>query len=263
MTPAMLAIRHQGRTIHAAVSGDPDGLPVVFANSLGTDLRVWDPLLPPGLRLVRYDKRGHGLSGGDGAWAIDDLAADLEALMDALGVEAAVVCGLSVGGMIAQALAARSPGRVRALILCDTAARIGPASIWQDRIAAVEAGGIAPIADAVLERWFSPRFRAEDPALALWRNMLVRTPTAGYAATCAAIRDADLTASTRALRLPTLAVAGEIDGATPPDLVRATAELIPGARFAVIPGCGHLPPAEAPEALARLVADFLKETADA
>jgi 3-oxoadipate enol-lactonase len=262
----MLAIRHQGRTIHAAVSGNADGMPLVFANSLGTDLRVWDPLLPllpPGLRLVRYDKRGHGLSDGAGAWTIDDLVADLEALMEALGIGSAVVCGLSVGGMIAQALAARSPGRVRALILCDTAARIGPASIWQDRIAAVEAGGIAPIADAVLERWFSPRFRAQDPAIALWRNMLVRTPPAGYAATCAAIRDADLTASTRDLRLPALAVAGEMDGATPPDLVRATAELIPGARFAVIPGCGHLPPAEAPAALAGLVADFLKETADA
>jgi 3-oxoadipate enol-lactonase len=262
----MLAIEVQGRTIHAADEGDRDGLPIVFSNSLGTDLRVWDallPRLPAGLRLVRYDSRGHGLSEGAGAWTIGDLAGDLEGLLDALGIEAAVVCGLSVGGLIAQALAARSPARVRALILCCTAARIGSEALWQERIAAVEAGGIAALAEGVLERWFSPRFRAEEPALALWRAMLVRTPAAGYAATCAAIRDADLTESTRALRLPTLAVAGETDGATPPDLVRATAGLIPGARFALIPGCGHLPPVEAPAALAGLIAAFLEEAVDA
>jgi 3-oxoadipate enol-lactonase len=253
--------------VHVEESGDPDGLPVVFSNSLGTDLRVWDrllPLLPSGLRFVRYDSRGHGLSdGGEAAFAISDLADDLAGLLDRLGVESAVVCGLSVGGVVAQDLAARRPERVRALVLCDTAARIGPAEMWDARIRAVESGGVAALADAVLERWFTARFRREEPELALWRNMLARTSPAGYAATCAAIRDADLTETTRRLRLPTLAVVGDEDGATPPELVRETAALIPGSRFAVIPGAGHLPPVEAPEALARLIADFLEETAGA
>lgn len=260
----MQAITVNGAALHVRSEGPEDAPALVFANSLGTDLRVWDPLVPhvaPRLRLVRYDKRGHGLSDcPQGGWSIETLAADLVELMDALGIRAAAVCGLSVGGMIAQALAAARPDLVRALILADTAARIGPAEMWDARIATVEAEGIAAIADGVLERWLTPRFRSADPAFPLWRNMLVRTPATGYAATCAAIRDADLTESTRRLRLPCLAVAGAEDGATAPDLVRATADLIPGSRFEVIPEAGHLPPVEQPAALGRLITDFLRET---
>jgi 3-oxoadipate enol-lactonase len=116
--------------VHLEDAGDPEGVPVVFSNSLGTDFRVWAallPLLPAGLRLIRYDSRGHGLSDGGGRFSIADLADDLAGVLDHLGVERAVVCGLSVGGLIAQDLAARRPDLVRALILCDTAARIGSA----------------------------------------------------------------------------------------------------------------------------------------
>ena len=209
-------------SLHVAEAGNPDGPPVVFANSLGTDLRVWDPVLPylpAGFRYIRYDKRGHGLSDSvPGPWRIEDLADDLAGLLDRLGVRSAAVVGLSVGGLIAQALAARRPDLVRVLVLSDTAPKIGTAEAWNDRIAAVESQGIAAIADAILERWFSPGFRAEEPALALWRNMLTRSPVAGYVATCGAIRDADLTESTRTLRLPTLAMVGDgrrIDPARP------------------------------------------------
>jgi 3-oxoadipate enol-lactonase len=237
---------------------------VVFANSLGTDLRVWDavlPLLPPGLRLIRYDKRGHGLSDSPPApWRIEDFADDLAGILDALGVTGAAVVGLSVGGLIAQAFAARRPDLARVLILSGTAAKIGTPELWNERIRVVESDGIAALADPILERWFSARFRAENPALALWRNMLTRSPAVGYAATCAAIRDADLTESTRTLRLPTLAMVGDADGSTPPDLVRDTAALIPGARLEVIAGAGHLPGVEQPETVARLIGNFLKET---
>jgi 3-oxoadipate enol-lactonase len=250
--------------LHHALSGDPEGRPLVFANSLGTDLRVWDavlPHLPQGLRIVRYDKRGHGLSdGAPGPWRIEDLADDLAGLLDTLGIRAATICGLSVGGMIAQSLAVRRPDLVSALILSDTAAKIGTADLWNDRIRAVHDRGIASIADGILERWFTAPFRTGNPELALWRNMLVRTPADGYAATCAAIRDADLTEGTRGLRVPTLALVGAADGSTPPDLVRATAALIPGARFHVIPDAGHIPGVEQPGATARLIAEFLTET---
>jgi 3-oxoadipate enol-lactonase len=212
----MQAITISGRTAHAALAGDPDRLPLVFVNSLGTDLRIWDrvlPLLPPGLRLLRYDLRGHGLSdAGTPGWSVDDLADDLAALLDATSTEPAVICGLSVGGMIAQSLAARRPDQVRALVLVGTAARIGPPEMWDERITRVRAGGLAPLADGILARWFSARFRAEAPDIALWRNMLVRTPAGAYADTCAAIRDADLTASTAGLRLPVLALVGERTG---------------------------------------------------
>lgn len=260
----MNSVKRGALALHVADEGDPDGPALVFANSLGTDLRVWDavlPLLPAGLRLVRADKRGHGLSDDTpGPWSIADLAEDLAAVLDALNVRQAVVVGLSVGGLIAQSLADRRPDLVRALVLSGTAPKIGTAETWNARIEEIGRGGIAPLADAILERWFTPRFRAESPDFPLWRNMLLRTPVPGYAAACAAIRDADLTASTAALRLPVLAMVGDADGATPPDLVRAMAASIPGARFRLIADAGHIPGVEQPAAVARLIGDFLKET---
>ncbi len=260
----MNGVKRGDLNLHLAEDGDPQGPALVFANSLGTDLRVWDavlPLLPRGLRIIRIDKRGHGLSDdAPGPWSIEDLADDLAFALDALEIRDAAVMGLSVGGLIAQSLAARRPDLVRVLALSGTAPRIGTAESWNARIAAVEAEGIAPIAEAILERWFPPRFRAEDPSFAFWRNMLVRTPASGYAATCAAIRDADLTEATAALRLPVLAMVGEADGSTPPDLVRAMAERIPGARFEIIPNAGHIPGVEQPAVVARLIGGFLTET---
>jgi len=251
-----------GVTLHFRDEGPQHAPALVFSNSLGTDFRIWDrllPLLPAGWRVIRYDTRGHGLSEAPArAWSMDDLGDELAGLLDGLGVRGAVVCGLSIGGMIAQTLAVRRPDLARALILCDTAAKIGDTASWNARIAAVERDGIAAIAGPVLQRWFSARFherRVEE--LALWREMLTRTPVAGYVGCAAAIRDADLTGATARLRLPTLAVAGDEDGATPPALVEATARSIPGARFSVIDGAGHLPCIEQPAALAALIADFL------
>lgn len=250
--------------LHYAEEGATDGLPVVFSNSLGTDLRVWEallPYLPAGLRLIRYDTRGHGLSDAPaGDYFMGDLVADAAGLMDHLGVRGAVFVGLSIGGIIAQGLAAERPDLLRALVLSNTAARIGTEEMWADRIAAVRSGGIAALEASILERWFSRRFRSERAEeLAGWRHMLTRTPVDGYIGCCAAIAHSDLRDSTAALRLPVIAVAGSEDGSTPPDLVRETAECIPGARFEIIRGAGHIPCVEAPEALARLIAGFLKE----
>lgn len=240
--------------------GDGTGPVVVFVNSLGTDLRLWDavlPLLPQGMRHVRYDKRGHGLSDLGGPCSMNDLAGDAIALIEAQAAGPVILVGLSIGGMIAQAVASRRPDLVRALVLSNTATRLGTAESWQARIGAVSAGGLGSIADAVLERWFAPAFRA-TPALAPWRNMLIRTPAAGYAAACAALAGADLTEATRRLRLPALVIAGAEDGASPPELVRATADLIPGAAFHLIPGAGHLPCIETPAAFAALLSSFLQ-----
>ncbi|MBP7000266.1 3-oxoadipate enol-lactonase [Amaricoccus sp.] len=260
----MHAIKVNGLAFHVETTGEAGAPALVLANSLGTDLRVWDavlPLLPAGLRVIRYDKRGHGLSdGAPGPWRIEDLADDLAGILDALGVAGAAVVGLSVGGLIAQSLAARRPDLVRVLVLSGTAARIGTEASWNERIGVVSRQGIGALADRILQLWFSPRFRDADPGFPLWRNMLLRSPLDGYVATCGAIRDADLTADTRGLRLPTLAMVGELDGSTPPDLVRATAALIPGARLEVIPGAGHIPGVERPDVVAGLIAGFLWET---
>lgn len=248
--------------MHYRVDGPADGPAVVFANSLGTDLRLWDALLAlmPGIRAIRFDKRGHGLSDEGGAFSIDDLADDAAALIEHLGVGPVVFVGLSIGGMIAQSLAARRPDLLRAVVLSNTAVKMGTAESWADRIAAVRGPGIGSIADTIMERWFAPGFRAR-PELAAWRNMVVRTSVAGYAAACEALAATDLAAGTAGLRLPVLVVAGDQDGSSPAELVKATADLIPGAAFHVIPDAGHLPCVEQPAAYAAILAPFVQEHA--
>lgn len=259
----MQMLNVNGLNFHIRLDGDPNGIPVVFSNSLGTDLRLWDrilPLLPKGLRYIRYDKRGHGLSdGSQGSFGMGDLVADVSGIMDALGVSQAVFVGLSIGGIIAQGLAAERPDLVKAMILADTAAKIGTPAMWQDRVDAVRAGGIVALSEPILERWFSKSFR-EDRAgeLAGWRNMLTRTSAEGYIGCSLAIAETDLLESTARLKLPTLALVGDEDGATPPDLVRKTADLIAGSQFHVIPGAGHLPCVEKPEIMADHIKTFLK-----
>jgi 3-oxoadipate enol-lactonase len=256
-------MRANGVVLHYEDRGDKTAPALVFSNSLGTDFRIWDavlPLLGSGHRFIRYDKRGHGLSEATPApYKMADHVGDLTAILDTLGVTKAVIVGLSVGGMIAQALASTRPDLVRALVLCDTAHKIGTTELWNQRIDAVTKNGIASISGAILERWFTPAYRSPDNAdFAGYANMLTRTPVAGYAGTCAALRDADLTELTRALRLPVLCVVGDKDGATPPDLVRSTAELIRGAEFRIIADAGHIPCVEQPRALAGLIGTFLK-----
>jgi len=257
----------RGTVIHYEDTGPRDAPAIAFSNSLGTDLRLWDRLMPalgPRFRCIRYDKRGHGLSAvtplPEGPGAMAELAADLGALLDHLRVGRVVVCGLSVGGLIAQALAERAPERIAGLILSDTAALIGPAEMWEGRIATVEADGLEAIADGVMTRWFPESFRAAHPAeLAGWRAMMVRTPAAGYTGICAAIRDADQTAASAAITAPALAIVGSEDLATPPELVRALAGTIPGCRFRQIDGAGHLPAIDKHAEMLSAILPFLTE----
>ena len=246
--------------LHVREDGPSDGPAVVFANSLGTDLRLWDGVvarLPRHLRLVRYDKRGHGLSDAPpGRYSMDALVRDAEGVCDALAVRACVLVGLSIGGMIAQGLASRRPDLVHAMVLSNTAAKIGTAETWAERIDAVNADGIDAVSDAVMERWFSPAFRA-SPMRPPWQRMLETQPAHGYVGCMAAIQGTDFYAQTAALHLPTLAIGGDLDGSTPPDLVRETAALIPGARFELMRGVGHLPCVEDPAGYATILADFL------
>lgn len=249
--------------IHYTDEGDPNGAPIVFANSLGTDLRLWDqlvPLLPAGLRIIRYDKRGHGLTQATPApYSMGTLVRDVETLLDHLGVKDALFVGLSIGGMIGQGLAVKRLDLVRALVISNSAAKIGTADMWNDRIAAIAREGIESIADTTMERWFGKAFRA-TPALEAWRNMLIRQDLAGYTGCCAAIAGTDFYTPTSGLRLPVLGIAGSEDGSTPPDLVRETIDLVPGSRFELIRGAGHLPCVEKPEDYARILTTFIKET---
>ena len=260
---AMAFARLNGVVLHYDSGGTSDRLPLVFSNSLGTDFRIWDAVaarLAGRYRLIRYDKRGHGLSEAPRPpYAMADHVADLLALLDHLGIARSVIVGLSVGGVIAQGLAALHPERVAALVLSDTAHKIGTEASWNERIDAVTKDGIASIADTIMQRWFTSAYRQPDnPDFVGYTAMLTRTPVDGYAGTCAALRDADLTESTRALKMPALCIVGDQDGATPPDLVRSMANLIRNSEFRIIPDAGHLPCIEQPDAVAGLIGTFLR-----
>ena len=254
-------------TLHMEyVEGPPAAPLLVFVNALGCDLRIWDDVVAAlnGVApIVRYDKRGHGLSDtGTPPFTMDDHAADLGVLIDEFDPRRAVICGLSIGGLVAQALCLARPDRVDGLILCDTGARIGTADQYDDRIADVMSNGMAPFAGRQMMRWFSEGFRASHPeAVAGARNMLSRQPPDGYIGSCAAIRDADYGDRLGEIRKPVLCLAGEHDRSTPPEQMRVLAESLPDARFLEIAGAGHLPCIEAPGIVAGMIDGFLRQFA--
>lgn len=260
----MAFARVNGVLIHYRLIG-PAGAPILgLVNSVGTDLRIWDEVVTQlGLRyrLLSYDQRGHGLSETpQGDYTIEDQVGDLIALLDHLKIDQLALCGISIGGLIAQAFALAAPRRLTGLVLCDTAPKIGEPELWQTRIDAVRGQGMAPVADAVMERWFSTGFRREQPeALAGWRNLFLRTDPQGYAGGCATLRDTDLRAQIGTILLPTLVVAGEDDIATPIELVRDCAKALPNSRFEVLRGAGHIPAIEQPTLLANLITRYLEE----
>ena len=260
-----MTVQRDGINLHVQIDGvdDPGTPTLVFSNSLGTTLHLWDPLmdyLPDGLRLIRYDTRGHGKSDAPAApYSMGALVSDVEAICDALEVRDAMFVGLSVGGLIGQGLAIKRLDIVRALVLSNTAAKIGTKQLWQDRIDTVNTQGLDAMADAVMERWFGAAFR-NSPAVKPWRDMLIATPPQGYAGVSAAIAGADFYTPTSGLRLPTLGIAGSEDGATPPDLVRETIDLIPGSEFKLMRKLGHLPCVEDPKGYAALLTDFMTQT---
>jgi 3-oxoadipate enol-lactonase/4-carboxymuconolactone decarboxylase len=249
---------------HYVVEGQGDKPVLVFSNSLGSDLRIWDPLVPQlrgDFRLIRYDTRGHGLSEAPPPpYRADELARDLVGLLDALQINQAVVCGLSVGGLIAQQMAISYPDYVRALILCDTGARIGTVASWDERIATVRTQGLAALAAPSMERWFSQDFRRLHSAeVRGYANMVLRTAADGYVGTCRALRDTDLTEAAASINKPTLVLCGEQDIATPPEMARRLANSIPDARFALIADAAHISCVEQPAVMASRILEFLRE----
>ncbi len=244
--------------LHYRARGPQGGLPVVLLNSLGNDLRMWESVVDrlPDLYCIGMDKRGHGLSATpDTPWTIDDLAADVVALIDHLGIARALIAGCSIGGIIAQLLGARHPDRVAGLVLSNTAPRVGTQASWDARIAAIREGGLAAIAPSILERWFAPGFLASDDVKP-WATMLIRNDPAGYIGNCSVLAAVDLTELTPTITAPTLCLTGTVDRSTPPDLVRAMAATIPGAQVLLLEGSGHIPAIDAPEAVAGLIRTF-------
>ncbi len=245
--------------VHVQIDG-PDGTaPLMLLHSLGTSLHVWDEqarALAGPFRVIRPDLRGHGLTTvTQGPGAIEAMAADVLAVMDALGVDRAHVGGLSIGGLIAQSMAHQAAGRVQSLILCDTAMLIPPPQSWHDRAALVRQQGMRAISDAVMARWVTPAFMG-TPAAAGLRMMLLRTDPEGYAAAAEAIADADLSIQTRALAVPALVLVGDADEATPLASAEALRDAL-GARLEVLSNAAHIPTIEVPDLVTDAIRRFL------
>ena len=255
-------INVNGINIHYKLEGPENGPTIVFSNSLGTDMRIWDEVisyLPKNLKILRYDKRGHGLSDcPNSPYSMGTLVKDIESLMDTLKLKNSLLVGLSIGGMIAQGLAVKRLDLVRAMVLSNTAAKIGNREIWEDRINMVKSFGMKALTEETMKRWFSNDF-LESKGIHKWKNMDERQPVEGYIGCAHAISGTDFYTPTSSLRLPTIAIAGSEDGSTPPDLVRETSNLIPGSKFNLISGAGHIPCVEAPIKYANILSGFMKE----
>jgi 3-oxoadipate enol-lactonase len=237
----------------------PDGAPVlVLIHSLGCDKRVWDAVaerLTGAATVIAYDIRGHGLSAVDAEADLDRHAADALSMADG----PLILCGLSIGGQIAMAAALTAPERVRGLVVMDSAARIGSAERYAERAEAVRHGGVETIADAQIERWFSAGFRIRNPGkVAALRAMLARQPPEGYLAGVRTLARTDLSERIGAIACPVLCLCGSEDASTPPEDMARLAAAIPAAAFHAIDGAGHLPPVEAPDAVADRLRAFLR-----
>ncbi|MEM8537048.1 MAG: 3-oxoadipate enol-lactonase [Pseudomonadota bacterium] len=255
-------VARDGTRLRVHDTGPANGPAVVLSGSLGTGMALWVPLLsflPSGLRVVIYDMRGHGGSDVPPApYSMDTLVNDAADICNELAIRDALFVGLSVGGMVAIGLALQRPDLVRALVLSNTATKLGTVQQWQQRIDTVRQGGLSSVSDEIMHRWFGKDFYG-SPSMPLWLDMLMRTPVEGYIGVCNAIAGTNLYEDASKLRIPVLGLAGDQDGATPPDLVRETVDLIPGSQFQILRGVGHLPCVEAPEAYGLALTEFMAD----
>ena len=251
-----------GSRLRYQMSGTRGKPTLVLSNSLGADLEMWEPQLKAlgaDHCVVRYDTRGHGESASPpGPYTIEMLGRDVLALLDHVESTQASFCGISMGGLTGMWLAINAPERITKLVLANTGAKIGSPEIWNARIAQVAKGGVASISDAVLDRWFTPEFKAAHPAaVAKAKVMMDRQPTDGYNALCAAVRDADLREAIDAIAAPTLVIVGAHDVPTPPASGEFIAKAIRGARLVTLPAA-HISNIEAADAFTAAVSEFLK-----
>lgn len=246
-----------GLTLHYEVDGPADAPTVVLSNSIGTNVALWEPIVPQlaeRFRVVRYDSRGHGRSSTPaGDYTMADLAGDIVAILDELGVARAHVVGLSVGGQTGLTFALNHPDRLDRLVVSNTGAKIGTEQSWGDRAAKVRAEGLASIVDPVTAGWLTPGHAAAHPEqLSTMKGWFLGNDPEGYAGTCIALGHTDLGERLRDIAAPTLVIAATDDVPTPPTLTFEIADGIPGASRVEIPGA-HLSVQEAPAAYAEAV----------
>lgn len=256
---------HQVRSGNAAISydidGPADGAPLLLINSIASTRELWArqlPALSKAHRVVRYDARGHGRSSvPPGDYTVEDLGRDALAILDDIGAASAHVCGISLGGLTAQWLGVHAADRVRSLVLANTAARVGSAESWTERMALVRRDGMSAVAALTIPRWFSPEFTERDPdTVHAFRSMIQSIPQEGYLGCCAALRDADLRDDIAAIRCPTLVIASTADAATPAEGLAFIRERVQGASMVTVDS-RHMSNIECAEQFTAAVLDFL------
>jgi 3-oxoadipate enol-lactonase len=247
--------------IHVEVEG-PEHAPVLMlSNSLGTNLHMWDEQVAPftrHFRLVRYDRRGHGLSGvPKGPYSMDRLGRDALAILDALAIQRVNWCGLSMGGMVGMWLGAHAPDRIDKLILSNTSSYFPDRAMWDERIKLVREKGLAAMVDGTMERWFTKGFRDRSPeTIARIREMFLATNIEGYIGCGEAIRDMDHRSLLAKITAPTLVIAGRHDPATTLEAGEFIAQHTPNAELAVLE-TAHIANMERPKEYAETVLAFL------
>ena len=257
----MAVIACSAGRFNVQVEGPADAPALLLSNSLSCNLSMWDAqaaALSDRLRVIRYDGRGQGSSvTSPGPYTMDRLGQDALSILDALGVERTNFCGLSMGGMVGMWLLTNAPHRISRAVLANTAAYMGPASLWDGRIALARQEGMQATVEPTVTRWFPPAFHASAPQVIDRMRAGIRdTPLDGYVACCEAIRDMDQRQAIRSVTTPTLVLVGANDTATTPADGRLIHDTITGSTLATLP-TGHISAVEQPEAFTREIAAFL------
>jgi 3-oxoadipate enol-lactonase len=251
----------RGEQFHVRIEGPQTAPVLLLSNSLSSDMSMWDDQMSrwaARFRVVRYDQRGHGRSvASPGPYTMEQLGQDAVAVLDHFSIDRAHFCGLSMGGMVGMWLLTHARGRIGRAILANTAAHMGPASLWNDRIALARANGMEATVEPTVARWFPATFHASAPdTIERMRAMIRRTPLEGYIGCCEAIRDMDQRQSIRRIDTPTLVIIGAKDPATPPEAGQLIHAAIRGSTTAVL-DAAHISNVEQPEAFASAVLEFL------
>lgn len=256
--------------LQVALQGTDSGLPIVLSHALGLDLHMWDGLaaeLGKSHPVLRYDHRGHGGSAvPEAAFTMDDLVDDAARLIREWGRGPVLFIGLSMGGMVGQGLAIRHPELVKGVVLANTTSQYPDAAktAWVQRIETVKAGGMAAVADMVVQRYLHEDHRQAHPAQAeALRSRLLRTSPQSYAAACAAVMSVDWQARLGEVKAPTLVIAGARDAGATPAMAQAIAEQVPGAQLEVLADASHLSVQETPAEFNRLLQAFIERVRQA
>ena len=242
-------VSSNGASISYTVDGASNAPTILFINSIGTTRDLWSRQIAAfrdRYRVITYDARGHGRSSvPEGEYTIAQLGRDALAILDAEQAAAAHVCGISLGGITAMWLGVHAPDRIRTLTAANTAARIASVPFWNERMAFVREQGMAALAEATMQRWFTEGFRAREPqTIQEFKTMVATCPPIGYLGCSAALRDEDLREAIASIRCPVLAIAGRADAATPPEGLHFIHEKIAGSMLVTL-DAAHLSNVEA------------------